>query len=122
MNEKITSRVIKIGDSAIFDDYKILILFGEQVPQGVDEISVIHRFDQPFPKDYLQVGSKIIFNNHEFVIEEIGDVANETLHDLGHASLYFGLDDDTDLLPGSILLAPYELPDVSVDDEIIFVR
>ncbi len=122
MNKIITSKVIKIGASAIFDDFNILILFGEKVPVGVDEFSIIHRPDTAFPKDFLKKGSKIVFNQQEFMIEEIGDVANETLHDLGHVALYFGLDEGAELLPGSILLTPYYLPKIAAGDEIVFIQ
>lgn len=122
MVNTIKSTILKIGDSAIFEDYKILILFGEKAPIGIDEISVIHRFENEINEEMLVEGSSIIFGNQKYKIENIGHVANETLHDLGHATLYFGLDEGTDLLPGSILLSPSIMPTIAVGDTIQFVK
>ena len=122
MDKIVKSQIISIGESAIFDDYKILILFGEIAPVGIDEVSIIHRYLDEANEEMLTKGSKLFFGNQEYVIEEIGDIANETLHELGHASLYFGLDEGVDLLPGSILLKPYQLPTLAIGDVIKFVK
>lgn len=118
----IQSQIIEIGDMAFFEDYRILILFNETAPPALKEVSIIHRFQSEPPQSLLAKGSTIIFNDQEYVVEKLGELANQTLHDLGHASLYFGLDDSTELLPGAILLHPYRLPELRVGDTIKFIK
>lgn len=118
----LTTRVTEIGEDAFFDGYPILILFNDSAPKGIREISIIHKFTTPATKETLKQGSKILFNEQEYVVEELGDVANATLYDLGHISLYFGLEEGTSLLPGSAKLYPYKVPTINVGDTITFVK
>lgn len=119
---KITSKVIEIGEMAIFDDYEILILFNDSAPVGIRDVSIIHTFNEEPNREMLQVGSKILFNDTEYLVEDLGNVANETLFDLGHVSLYFGLDEGTELMPGAALLSPYKKPEIKTGDTITFIK
>lgn len=116
------SHIKSIGESSRFDTHNILILFGPSVPDYMEEYVIVHEYDETPQKTILEVGSKLFIGENEYTVEKIGDVANETLSELGHASLYFGLEEGSDLLPGSILLHPYEMPELSVGDTLIFVR
>ena len=55
-------------------------------------------------------------------MEEIGEVAGTTLNELGHISLYFGLEEGTELMAGAALLSPYKVPNIEVGDEIQFIQ
>jgi PTS system glucitol/sorbitol-specific IIA component len=118
----IKSTVVEIGELAYFDDYDILILFNDTAPVGIRDVSIVHTFIDEPNKNMLKKGSKICFNDLEYTVEEIGNVANETLFDLGHVSLYFGLEEGTDLMPGSVLLSPYVKPEVKAGDTITFIK
>lgn len=118
----ITSKITEIGEDAFFEGYPILILFNDTAPEGIREVSIIHTFETPPNKEMLVKGSKIYFADQEYTVEDIGYVANETLYDLGHVSLYFGLEEGTELLPGSAKLHPYTVPTIKVGDVIKFVK
>lgn len=64
----------------------------------------------------------MMFGNQKYTVTDIGDVANSTLIELGHVSLYFGLEDGAELLPGSILLKPEIMPELHVGDVIEFIK
>lgn len=116
------SHIKSIGESSYFDTHNILILFGPSVPDYMEEFVIVHEFDQQPQETILEVGSKLFIGDFEYTVEDIGSVANQTLCELGHASLYFGLEEGSDLLPGSILLSPYVMPKLSLGDTLIFVR
>lgn len=118
----VKSVVKEVGEFAELEDEPVIILFNDTAPPGLREVCVIHEFDAPIEKDYLQKGSKIIFGDEEFTIENIGNVANETLYDLGHISLYFDYDNLEDILPGSAYLSPKRKPLVKAGDTITFVK
>ena len=122
MSLEIRSEIIKIGHEAIFEGFDMLIIFGESVPKDVEQYSIVHRVESPINKGFLNVGSKILIGNQEYTIEVIGDVAHETLEELSHATLYFGIEDREDLLPGSILLDPPIMPEIKTGDIIVFVK
>lgn len=118
----ISTKIVEIGELAISDEWKILILFNTTAPAEFREISVIHQFKDTPQKEMLKKGSKIMFGNTTYTVEDIGSVANQTLYDLGHISLYFGLEEGANLLPGSALLSPYIMPEVKVGDSIRFIK
>lgn len=117
----IKSKIIQIGDEAVFDTHKILILFGEDVPEYLKDYSIIHRYTSEVTEDLVKKGGKINFGVQTYNVVDVGNIANETLTSLGHASLYFGLEEGAELLPGSILLEPEIMPDLNVGDVIEFI-
>lgn len=118
----VKSDIIEVGELADFEDEPVIILFDDTAPPGLREVCVIHKFEAPIEKDFLQKGSKIIFGDEEYTVVNIGHVANETLYDLGHISLYFDYDDPDEILPGSAYLSPNKKPQVKAGDTITFVK
>lgn len=117
------STVTELGPDAFFDDYPILILFNDSAPPGLREVCVIHQCEEDaIPLNFLSKGSKIVFGNQEYLIEDIGEVVSSTLHELGHMTLYFGLDEGAELMAGAALLSPYKVPSVRVGDVIQFIQ
>ena len=120
----VKSKVIEIGEFADFDDVDVVILFNNTSPEGLREVCVIHEYLQdvtPNSIDLLKVGSVIKFGDQSYTVKQIGKVANDTLKELGHASFYFGLADEEELLPGSVLLDPPIKPAIAVGDCIEFI-
>lgn len=115
----VKSTVKEIGEFAFFEDVPVLILFNSTAPEGLREVCVIHDFDDPPKENMLRVGSQIIFGDQTYTVEEIGHLANGSLFELGHISLYFELGEE-ELLPGSVLLSPNQVPQVQVGDTIQF--
>ncbi len=120
--KKIQSEIIEIGKNAYFESTTLLILFNETATPYLRDVSIIHRLNEIKPSFELKKGSIIHFGNQKYTIEEIGNLANIMLSELGHVSLYFGLPNDTQLLPGSILLSPSKLPELKVGDQIEFIN
>lgn len=116
----VKSTVKEIGEFAFFEDVPVLILFNSTAPEGLREVCVIHDFDEVANQEMLKEGSKIVFGEQEYTVEKIGDVANSTLYELGHISLYFDLKDE-ELLPGSAALSPNEIPKIEPGDVIQFI-
>jgi len=117
----VKSKVIEIGELSTFDDEPVIILFNDTAPMGLREVCIIHEFEEAPPKDFLKEGSKMIFNGNEYTIEKIGHVANETFYDLGHISLYFDYDEESEVLPGSAFLSPKVKPILKEGDSIEFI-
>lgn len=82
------------------EDVQMLILFNEGAPDELADICVLHApstvWDDPVAGDTLKLGEK------EFKITYVGEVAKETLKDLGHATICFAPQDDP--LPGYIIV------------------
>lgn len=117
----IKSTISEIGEFSYFEDEPIIILFNNTAPEGLREVCIIHDYDANPESDLLKVGSKIIFGEEEYEVVEIGHTANSSLIELGHASFYFDLPEDQELLPGSVSLSPHILPDIKIGDEISFI-
>ena len=117
----VESTVKEIGEFSYFEEEPILILFNSTAPEGLREVCIIHDFLENPQHEILKAGSKIIFGNQEYIVEEIGNVANQTLKELGHVSLYFNLKGDQELLPGSVSLKPHTIPKITVGDKIKFI-
>lgn len=115
------SKIIEVGELAIMEEEPVLILFNDSAPPGLREVCIIHEFEEEVPAELLKEGSRIRFNDTEYEVIRIGHVANQTLQELGHISLYFDLNPDEDILPGSAALAPHVRPEVQVGDTIEFI-
>lgn len=120
----VKSKVIEIGEFADFDDVDVVILFNNSAPEGLREVSIIHEYLDEVTttsNDLLKNGSAVKFGDQIYTVKQIGHVANGTLKELGHASFYFGIDEEDELLPGSVLLDPAIKPNISVGDYIEFI-
>ena len=117
----IKSTISEIGEFSYFEEEPIVILFNNSAPEGLREVCVIHDFEKEPKGELLKVGSKIVFGENEYEVVEIGHTANTSLQELGHASFYFDLGEDQELLPGSVSLSPHVLPELNVGDQIQFI-
>ena len=86
---KYTATITKIGEEALelFEKSNLLIIFGENAPQELQNISVIHNgvglANQP------QVGDTVVICKKKFAISAIGTKALQTLKQLGHWTFCF---------------------------------
>jgi len=110
------SKVVGFGDIALdFLEEKMLILFNEDAPSELAELSVLHE-KQEMPKDVSR-GDIVSLGSDEYVVTAVGDEANETLKMLGHCCLVFHGKDEVEL-PGQIQLKGEKLPDLKQGDYI----
>lgn len=112
--------VTNIGKEAYFEDYPLLILFNEEVPDELRDSCILHRFlSTPTPEKFV-CGAKIHFDQEEYIVTEIGNVAFENFRQFGHLSFYFG--SGRGVLPGAIRLDRPDLPELKVDSLIVFIE
>lgn len=114
------TKIVGIGELAQdFLEEKILIVFNENAPAELAEISVRHTI-APLEQD-VKVGDVVLFGENEYVVTAVGDEANSTLKSMGHCTLSFN-GYDKPMLPGHIELSGECIPSPKIGDvfEIIF--
>lgn len=93
-------------------------MFGSKCPDELKDVCIIHEYmDTPEP-EMLKVGNKLQIGQYEYIIESVGNVANKNLYSLGHIMISFS--PEVEILPGSILVSPYVVPEVKTGDIIQF--
>lgn len=109
-------KIVKLGE--LCKDFiveKMVVLFDEEVPEELQEISVVHTKGEL--KEEVEKGDKIRIGEKEYIVTAVGDEANKTLKELGHCTLKFNGGNEADL-PGVINLDG-ELGDIKVGDDLI---
>lgn len=102
----------------------VLILFGEPVPDALAEVSVVHRLggDKAVgAADPIAPGDEVHLGEDSFTIDEVGDIANRNLADLGHIVVYVNSPDQT-LLPGAVKATGADLAVPAAGDTVSIVR
>ncbi|MDQ0298904.1 PTS system glucitol/sorbitol-specific IIA component [Salibacterium salarium] len=95
----------------------ILILFNETATEDLKEIAVIHNAQGISGE--IEPGDEFVIDDHAYKILFVGGKANETMKDLGHATLQFNGEDDSDM-PGTICLEHGPNNNISEDSKIQF--
>lgn len=112
--------VVGIGsDAELMFEEKIMILFNNTVPNELKEIAIVH--DVQSWSEEVIVGDKMVIDGEVFNVLFVGDKANETLRDLGHATFNFDGAADSKL-PGTICLEAKPIPRVTPSTVISFKR
>lgn len=106
-------------DVPLFSAEKMIILFNENAPVEVRDISVLHSGAEL--KEQLTVGDVVRFDQASFRITAIGHEANRTLAELGHVTFRFD-GSDTPALPGTIHLEEQPLPVIENGTKIQIIR
>ena len=97
----------------------VVILFGEQAPQELHEISVLHRSSTalggPVAGDHVVLGSTVL------PVLAVGDVVADNLLALGHLDLKAD-GRSTPAMPGDVCVPAGTLPEVQVGQTIRLLR
>lgn len=110
------SKIIGFGDIALdFLSEKMLILFNEDAPLELAELSVLH--EKKELDSEIKVGDFISLGDNDYVVTAVGAEANDTFKMLGHCCLVFGGKDEVEL-PGQIQLKGEKLPELKQGDYI----
>ncbi|MCH5584679.1 PTS glucitol/sorbitol transporter subunit IIA [Shimazuella sp. AN120528] len=109
----------KIGELVSkFAKEKLLILFDENAPEELHDITVLHtdrkNAGEITPKDVL------VIDGQSFQISFVGDTANKTMQEMGHVTIKF--DGGQGDLPGTICVEDKPVPNVQVGSKIQFIR
>lgn len=111
------AKIVDIGEMVpAFEEEKLIILFGTQVTPELQPICVVHE-ELEKEANPLRLGGKITVGTKEYEIKALGDLANKNFEELGHISIYFR-DEETEVLPGAVVVAPEDFPSFAVGDEI----
>ncbi|MFV0458440.1 MAG: PTS glucitol/sorbitol transporter subunit IIA [Actinomycetales bacterium] len=119
--ELYTSEVTRIGPEAqdMFEA-GVYILFAEPVPPALADMSVVHTGVQDSHPD-VAAGDVVHLGGVELVVDEVGDLANQNLAELGHTVLYVN-SPGQNLLPGAIKAHGDQVPDPQPGQRVAFVR
>lgn len=114
------TQITKIGAQvSAFNEDKILILFGEDAPEALEDYSVVHQPLTSPEKPPFELGKTLRLGDGEYRIVGVGDRANEQFCRIGHVCFYFSWE-RKDLLPGAVQLYPEKLPNLKVGDILEF--
>lgn len=107
------------GQVEAFLDHGLLILFGDNAPSELHDLSVLHRAtvrdDGPRPGDSIWLGETAM------EILAVGEVARDNLLNLGHLDLKANGETEAKL-PGDVNVPVGDIPLVTVGDTIRITR
>lgn len=95
------------------------IMFGEPLPEALAEVSIVHRTRQA-PSRPIAVGDTLQLGGVELRLDEVGDLANINLTDLGHVVVYVNSPEQS-LLPGAVKASGASRPQLTVGGPIAFL-
>lgn len=109
----------KIGELvAKFAKEKLLILFDENAPAELHDITVLHTNRKNAGE--ITKNDVLVIDGQSFHISFVGETANKTIQELGHVTIKFdGAQED---LPGTICVEDKPVPNVQVGSKIQFIR
>ncbi|MFD2830488.1 PTS glucitol/sorbitol transporter subunit IIA [Corticicoccus populi] len=114
--EKLHGNIMELGSEwEMIKSENMVILFNHHSPQELKDISVVH--DGEVTQD-VEAGDVLVLHETEYEILFVGDKANETLRELGHATFKFNDESNADL-PGTICLQKKAIPDLEVGQKVI---
>lgn len=98
----------------------LLILFGECVPEMLQDLVFIHNSNTLLEK--IEKGDILEVDNVCYNIQEVGDIASKNLAALGHCTFTFGESPDDGILPGSIYIDAPKAPAVDKESRVRILR
>lgn len=116
----IQAEIIQIGQEAISPKDQMMILFGEHVTPQLAEVSVIQKFSEK-PVFALKKGDELKIGKRTYSITQVGELVNEHLTKLGHATLMFKEAPQNDEMKNNIYLEPHDFPTIQVGDSLTYV-
>lgn len=108
------STITKIGEMALdFLSSNIIILFNDNAPAELAEISVLHSIE-PVHQD-IKTGDILRIGSREYKVTAVGEEANQTFKTMGHCCIKFTGKAEVEL-PGQVEVKGDELPEIRVGD------
>lgn len=113
---KYKSTVTFLGEMvADFLKEDFVIIFNNNAPSGMAEISVLHTIEEM--NGLIEIGDQIILGENKFFVTAVGEEANKTFSELGHCTLKFTGNDQVEL-PGQVELKGNGTPEIKIGDVI----
>lgn len=108
------TKITKLGKSvAEFSEQNILIVYNENAPAELAELSVLHTI-AAMSRD-VRVEDVVVIGDKDYVVTAVGDEVNHTMATMGHCTLSFN-GADTAKLPGHLELAGSGMPNIKPGD------
>lgn len=102
-----------VGANAIeMEEQQVLVFFGADAPEALQEVSITHRIDEPLREGELAVGSRLLIGRHEFRVTAVGEAAAKNIAELSHLVVYFQTPEEQ-ILPGAVYVEPFRLPEIT---------
>lgn len=99
-----TATISHIGsDSAMMIEEGVVILFGEPVPPALADVALVHTNSEKAVRE-IAPGDVITIGDATYTIDDLGELANNNLNELGHIVLYVKKTDQT-VLPGAVIVS-----------------
>ena len=110
------TKVQAIGsEAALFKEDKMLILFGDNAPEGLKEYAyqiIINRAKEEITTEMI-----LAIGKTDFKITAVGNLVTKNLNQLGHITMKF-TGETTAELPGTLYLEGKEIPIITVGTKI----
>ena len=117
-NELWSATVDRIGEfTAEMFDGGCYILFGEPLPDALAEVSLVHKTREA-PSRPIRAGDTLELGGVVLAIDEVGDLANLNLTDLGHIVVYVNSPEQP-LLPGAVKASGPDRPHPTAGSAIV---
>lgn len=110
------TKVLKIGPlvEEMINEGDLLIVFGENAPDTLAEVAVIHtdcQLSRP-----VAPGDQVTVCDKTYTVTAVGEEANKTLAELGHCTLKFSGHPEVEL-PGQIEMKGDGFPNLTIGGE-----
>lgn len=109
---KYNVKIVEIGAMALeFLSDDMLIIFNDNAPPELADISVIHEIGELIGE--VELGDRVTICDEEYIVTAVGSEVNHTLSTMGHCSLKFD-GAETAQLPGTMHLKGTKNPNIVV--------
>lgn len=102
-------------EAALFKEEKMIILFGEEAPEGLAEYCYNIIVNQA--EKEIAEGMTLMIDDNEYSITAVGGVVNKNLNTLGHITIKFD-GSTTPELPGTLYVEEKAMPEIIVGSEV----
>lgn len=122
MSTVVTSQITAIGPSAVMPNDPLIILFDQTATPALKNVAVIQQFAQPklMSKLVLAEGDQIAFDDQNYTVAYVGNVANQNLQTIGHITLLFSPVPASDRLGNGVYLTATTKPTIHVGSQIAY--
>lgn len=122
---KWNATIEKIGKKAVDSKDGMVILFGENAPSDLADVSVIQKFsaDTPASTFIFKKGDTITIDGQTYVANYVGPMVESNIRALAHATLFFNRPLPRTPLANAVYFDPdvnQPLPVFKVDDDIVY--
>ncbi|MEG2254219.1 MAG: PTS glucitol/sorbitol transporter subunit IIA [Vagococcus sp.] len=105
------SVVTHIGEEAISVKDPLIILFDNSATEALKAVSVIQEFETKEELELI-VGGKLLFDEQEYSIKQVGPIANDNLKSMGHVTVFFKEITEDDMSANAVYVEPYIVPEI----------